>query len=123
MTLHPRKILVVDDGVDAATSIAQVLRTMGHEVAVAHDGLTALDEARRLRPDVVLLDIALPRLDGFEVARRLRTEHGSHVLIIAVTGYVQDEDRRKAMEAGFDHHAAKPIDHGYLQSLLGARVG
>lgn len=122
MPVTPRKILVVDDGEEMANSLATLLRTMGHKVAVAHDGFAALDQARYFRPDVILLDIALPRLDGYEVARRLRTEHGRNVLIIALTGFVQDQDRQKAVEAGFDHHVAKPVDHGFLNSLLGARV-
>lgn len=123
MTPQQKKILVVDDAVDGATSIALLLRAMGHLVALAHDGFAALEEARRLRPDVVLLDLGLPRMDGFEVARRLRAELGRQMLIVAVTGYVQEEDRQKAIEAGFDHYAPKPIPPGFLNSLLGARSG
>jgi PAS domain S-box-containing protein len=114
-----RRILVVDDSVDAADSLAAYLRMQGHEVRIANDGPAALDAAQAFRPEVVLLDIGLPRIDGYEVARRLRKEAGStKVLLVAVTGYGQEEDRRRAQEAGFDALLVKPADLSALQRLL-----
>jgi PAS domain S-box-containing protein len=115
----PRRVLVVDDNVDAAESMALLLRAVGHEVRTAYDGLVALREAEALRPEVVLLDIGLPRLDGYEVARRLRQqEGGQEALVIALTGYGQEEDRRRAAAAGFDVHLVKPPDPGAVQQLV-----
>jgi PAS domain S-box-containing protein len=114
-----RRILVVDDNRDAAESLAMLLELGGDETRVVHDGLAALDAAEEMRPDVVLLDLGLPRLDGIEVARRLRaTEACRHVLLIALTGWGQDDDRRKSSAAGFDHHLVKPVDHETLLALL-----
>ncbi|HWG46183.1 MAG TPA: response regulator [Gemmataceae bacterium] len=118
-TSASRRILVVDDNVDAAESLALVLRAGEHEVHAAHDGPTALRIAETFRPDVVLLDIGLPRMDGYEVARRLRKQTGTEtVFLVALTGYGQDEDRRQAEEAGFDAHLTKPADPAVLQKLL-----
>src|SRR5262249_34854516 len=101
----PRRVLVVDDHWDGAESTAALLRIQGHEVRTAHDGPEALEAARAFRPQVVLLDIGLPGMDGYEVARRLRQEPESGgVVLVAVTGYGRDEDRRAAAAAGFDHH-------------------
>jgi two-component system CheB/CheR fusion protein len=114
-----RRVLVVDDNVDAAESLAMVLRVGGHEVCTAHDGLAALNAAEQFQPEVVLLDIGLPKVDGYEVARRLRERAGSEqVLLVAVTGYGQEEDRRRAEEAGFDAHLVKPADPFALHRLL-----
>jgi PAS domain S-box-containing protein len=114
-----RRVLVVDDNVDAANSLALFLRMEGHEVHIANDGPTALEAAQTIRPEVVLLDIGLPRMDGYKVARRLRQQAGLHdLLLVAVTGYGQDEDRRRAREAGFDAHLVKPADPGALKQLL-----
>jgi signal transduction histidine kinase/DNA-binding response OmpR family regulator len=114
-----RRILVVDDNVDGAQSLAMLLRTVGHDVQVHHDGLKALEAARAFRPDVVLLDIGLPGLNGFEVAERLRGQSGGgELLLVAITGYGQASDVRRAQEAGFDHHFIKPIDPDVLQDLL-----
>jgi PAS domain S-box-containing protein len=116
-----RRILVVDDNVDAAESLAALLRLTGHEVWTAYDGPAALDAARTRRPDTVLLDIGLPGLSGYDVARRLRTEPGlEQALLVAVTGWGQDEDRRRAREAGFDHHLTKPVEPVALEALLAA---
>jgi signal transduction histidine kinase/CheY-like chemotaxis protein len=113
------RILVVDDNSDAAESLAMVLRVGGHEVCTAHDGLAALNAAEQFQPEVVLLDIGLPKVDGYEVARRLRERAGSEqVLLVAVTGYGQEEDRRRAEEAGFDAHLVKPADPFALHRLL-----
>jgi PAS domain S-box-containing protein len=111
-------VLVVEDNKDAADSLAILLQFWGHEVRTAHDGLSGLKAARSYRPQVVLLDIGLPGLDGYEVARRLRQEFGGKVRLVAMTGYGQDDDRRRAREAGFDAHFVKPADPVLLQRLL-----
>jgi CheY-like chemotaxis protein len=115
----PRRVLVVDDNLDAAEGLAMLLSLRGHQVATAYDGQSALERARQLDPDVVLLDIGLPRLDGFEVARRLREEHaGKPMVLVALTGYGQERDRVRAREAGFDHHFLKPVRLEMLERLL-----
>jgi len=117
MARQHSRVLVVDDNVDTASGLARLLKLLGHEVEMAHDGEKAIERARALLPEVVLLDIGLPGMDGFEVVRQLRQEPCCRTsLIIAVSGYGQEEDRRKSEEAGFDHHLVKPID---LDSLLG----
>jgi CheY-like chemotaxis protein len=109
----------VDDNQDAAESLAVFLRLRGHEVATAVDGAAALELATTLRPDVVFLDIGLPGMDGYEVARRLREVPSlDSVLLIAVTGYGHDEDRRRSQAAGFDQHLVKPVDPAQLRALL-----
>jgi PAS domain S-box-containing protein len=113
------RILVIDDNVDTARGMTRLLKLLGHDVQAAYDGPTGMEAARSYRPDVILLDIGLPGMDGYEVARRLRREEfGKGVRIIAVSGYGQDEDRRRSKEAGFDHHLVKPIDHSALITLL-----
>jgi two-component system, chemotaxis family, CheB/CheR fusion protein len=115
----PRRVLVVDDNLDAAEGLAMLLTLKGHQVSTAYDGLGAIERARELQPDVVLLDIGLPNLDGFEVARRLRKEHGERpMLLVALTGYGQERDRVRAREAGFDHHLLKPVRLEMLEQLL-----
>jgi signal transduction histidine kinase len=118
-----QRVLVVDDNRDAAATLARLLRLMGHQVETAHHGHLALEVATRFGPDVVLLDIGLPGLDGFTVCRRLR-QHAvtSRARIIAVTGYTQEEDRRRSREAGFDAHLVKPVDLEALEGLLGPRA-
>jgi signal transduction histidine kinase/ActR/RegA family two-component response regulator len=114
-----RRILVVDDNVDAAESLALLLQVQGHSVEIAHDGPMALHKAEDLRPEVVLLDIGLPRLDGYEVARQMREQAwGNGALIVALTGYGQDEDRQRSAAAGFNAHLVKPIDLEALYQLL-----
>jgi signal transduction histidine kinase/ActR/RegA family two-component response regulator len=116
---HGRTVLVVDDNRDLAESLAQVLRLWGHDVSVAYDGAAALEAAKTHPPEVVLLDIGLPILDGYQVARRLRQQRGlERARIVAVTGYGREEDRQKAREAGFDVHLVKPVDPKDLQELL-----
>ena len=114
-----KRVLVVDDNVDAATSLAVLLRAMGHEVFVAHDGRAALADLSKIRPDIALLDIAMPDLSGYEVARQIRSRVGSAVRIVALTGFGLPEDRERALEAGFDQHMVKPADVAFLKSLLG----
>ena len=114
-----RRLLLVDDNVDAASTQAALLRILGHEVEVAYNGEAALEKAREFRPEIVLLDLGMPGMDGFEVARRLRaSKEGRRVKLVAQTGWGQEEDRRRTREAGFDAHLAKPVDIASLQRLL-----
>jgi CheY-like chemotaxis protein len=118
-----RRILIVDDDVDAAEALGELLRDCGHEVATAHDGPRALDHARLRRPDVVLLDITMPEMDGYEVAKRMRDELGlGGALLIALSGYGEDRHLRLAREAGFDQHVTKPVDTATLEELLKLRT-
>ncbi len=112
-----RRVLVVDDNVDSAETMAEILKMWGHDVHTAHDGPGALEAARAHRPDAVLLDLGLPTMDGFETARRLRQE-GLGKLLVAVTGFGGVEDRRRATEAGFDTHLTKPVSPEALQRVL-----
>jgi CheY-like chemotaxis protein len=117
-----RRVLVVDDNRDSAESLAALLGVLGHEVHAAHDGREALELARRLAPDLVLLDIGMPGMSGHEVARRLRADAGlSDTVLIALTGYGSDNDRRASREAGFDGHLVKPIDFEALERILAGR--
>jgi PAS domain S-box-containing protein len=114
-----RRILVVDDNLDAAESLAVLLRLEGHEVRVAPDGSGALAAAQAEPPEMVVLDLGLPGMDGFEVARRLRGQPGSDdVLLVALTGWAQEEDRRRCHEAGFDGHLPKPVEWDALRQFL-----
>jgi CheY-like chemotaxis protein len=117
--LKKRRILVADDNRDAADSLAMLLRSDGHEVLVAYDGAKALEAIRESRPDVALLDIGMPEMNGYEVARRVREICPKESLtLIAVTGWGQQSDIARAMEAGFDRHFTKPIDPTFLPALL-----
>jgi len=113
-----RRILVVDDHRDAADSLCMLLKSRGHDVRVAYDGIEAVGAAVTFRPDVVLLDIGLPKLSGNDAARRIREAHGDGVTLVAVTGWGQDEDRRRAREAGFDHHLVKPVDLAAITRII-----
>ena len=114
-----RRVVVVDDNRDAADSLADLLQLWGHEPQIAHDGNSGIDLILRERPDVAFLDIGLPGLDGYELARRLRREASLEgILLIALTGYGQDADRHRALEAGFDHHHTKPVNPETLRKLL-----
>jgi signal transduction histidine kinase/CheY-like chemotaxis protein len=114
-----RRILVVDDTVDSAESLAMLLRLLGNEVRTVHDGRFALETAVAYRPEVVLLDIGLPGMDGLEICRRLRQQpDGDRALIVALTGYGREEDRQNSQEAGFDAHLVKPVELESLQELL-----
>jgi signal transduction histidine kinase len=114
-----RRILVADDNMDALESLSRVLQLSGHEVFSAANGSVALQSAERHLPDVALLDVGMPLLDGYEVARRIRAEPwGKNVLLVAVTGWGQEADRRRSREAGFDSHLIKPLDLAELTQLL-----
>jgi len=118
-TAAKRRILVVDDNRDAATMLAMMLRLFGNEVSVANDGLEAIQVAEEARPDVILMDIGMPRLNGYEACRRIREQPwGADMLLVALTGWGQDEDKRKTRDAGFDHHLVKPVEPQALQELL-----
>jgi len=113
------RILVVDDNQDSAISLAMVLTLMGHETRTAHDGVEAVEVATEMRPDVVLLDIGLPRMNGYDAARKIRENPGGDAMfLIALTGWGQDEDKRRSAESGFDLHMVKPVDPVALESLL-----
>ena len=113
------RILVVDDNRDAADSLAMLLRTTGNDIRTAYDGLEAVQVASEFRPDVVLLDIGLPKIDGHEVAQRIRKESwGRQMCLMAVTGWSDETDRARSRAAGFDHHLVKPLDPGHLAQLL-----
>jgi CheY-like chemotaxis protein len=112
---------VVDDNRDAAATLATMLSLVGHDTRTAHDGLEALELAEAFRPEVVLLDIGLPRLNGYDTCQRIRAQPwGKDMFIIAVTGWGQEDDRRRSEQAGFDHHLVKPADFADLEKLLAA---
>lgn len=114
-----RRILVVDDNRDAAMSLALMLKIMGNEIRTAHDGLEALEVTNEFVPDLVMLDIGMPKLNGYDTARRMRElPWGKSATLVALTGWGQDEDKRKSMEAGFDFHMVKPVELGALNQLL-----
>jgi CheY-like chemotaxis protein len=118
-TVSARRILVVDDDADSAASLALLLRMSGNETAMAHDGQAAVAAVESFRPDVVLMDISLPKLDGHDAARRIREEPwGKDVVLVALTGWGQEEDRRKSRDAGFDEHMVKPVDYDALMRFL-----
>ena len=117
--LTSRRILVVDDNEDSAASLATLLKMTGNETFTAHDGVDALEAIEARRPDVVLLDIGLPRLNGRDVCRRIRQQPwGRNVVVVALTGWGQEEDQRRSLEAGFDGHLVKPVDYAKLIALL-----
>ena len=119
-----RRLLVVDDNVDAAQSLSILLRLHGHTVRTAHGGEEALALVEAEVPDLVLLDIGMPGMNGYEVARRLREHHGSDRLtIVALTGWGQEQDRRRSKEAGFDHHLTKPVELATLRSMIAESMG
>jgi CheY-like chemotaxis protein/nitrogen-specific signal transduction histidine kinase len=113
------RVLIVDDNVDAADSIAMILRLSGHDVQVAYSGQSALETAAQYQPNIIFLDIGLPEIDGYEIARRLRQRPPSKdVWLIAMTGYGQDSDRQQSQEAGFDYHLVKPVNTQELEQLV-----
>lgn len=112
------RVVVVDDNVDAATSLAEILERWGCSVRVAHDGATGIQAALQHRPSLLLLDIDLPDLSGYDVARRLRAELNPRPFVVAVTGFGQPCDKERAEQAGFDRHIVKPMDLETLKQLL-----
>ncbi len=118
-TAEGRRVLVVDDNEDSAAGLGILLEMTGNEVRTAHDGIEALGAAESFRPDVVLLDIGLPKMDGYDVARTIRRQPwGERTVLIAVTGWGESSDLLRSREAGFDHHLVKPVDIGGLMKLL-----
>ena len=119
--MSAQRILIVDDNLEAARALAVLLELWGHEVFLAHDGRAALEQVRRWHPSVVLLDIGLPGMDGFEVAAALRRESGQALRVISMSGMSREDDFARALQSGIDHHLQKPVEPRFLQSLLGPR--
>lgn len=110
---------MVDDNEDSADSMGELLRLKGNDIRTAHDGLAAVEVAETFRPELVLLDIGLPKLNGYDVARRIRQQPwGRDVILVAMTGRGQAEDKRRSHEAGFNFHAVKPVELAALEKLL-----
>jgi CheY-like chemotaxis protein len=117
-----KRVLIVDDSVDTARGMAKILRRAGYDVHAVYDGFSAIEAARTFHPNIVLLDIGLPSMDGYQIAEELRKgAHGSDLVIIAISGYGPDQDPKRSLAAGFDHHLVKPVDFHSLLALL-ARV-
>jgi CheY-like chemotaxis protein len=115
------RILVVDDNPDSALSLAILLRELGHEVDTAFDGLEGVEKAESLRPSLIFLDLGMPQMSGIDAATRVRAlPHGNDITLVALTGWGQEDDRRRTREAGFDGHLLKPIDPAELARLLAA---
>jgi CheY-like chemotaxis protein len=114
-----QRVLIVDDNQDAARVLSIAVRMLGHEVIVAHDGIEAVRAGAEFAPDVVLLDLGMPRMDGFEAAAKIRQlPWGKDVTLVALTGWGQDDDKRRTKEVGFDHHLVKPADPVVLKAVL-----
>lgn len=119
-----RRLLVIDDNKDAAESMSMLFELWGYEVICAYDGRSALETAAKYRPHAVFLDIGLPGMDGYEIAERLRAlPESARTVLVAITGYGQDEDRRRSREAGIDHHLVKPVAPETLHELLDSLAG
>src|SRR5687767_8368075 len=117
------RVLVVDDNLDAATTLARILKLSGHEVQIAQDGAAAVMAARRMRPAFIFLDIGLPGLDGFQVYESLKREPGlERARVIVVTGSASEDDRRRLRDAGVDYYLVKPVDVNLVVSLVGGRL-
>lgn len=117
------RVLVVDDNRDSADTLAMMLRILGHDSHTAYDGQEAVERSQELTPDAVLLDIGMPRLNGYEAAAHIRKQPGGdRMLLLALTGWGQDEDRERARSAGFDSHLVKPVNHEELNKLLTAHA-
>jgi CheY-like chemotaxis protein len=117
-SMGPRKVVLVDDSEDIRSLFEELLRAAGHVVATGADGPQGVETIVAARPDVAFVDVGLPGFDGYEVARRVRAELGGTVALVAMTGYGQNEDRARAMEAGFDRHLTKPVDIRALEALV-----
>jgi DNA-binding response OmpR family regulator len=113
-----RRVLVADDNTDAALMLAATLRLAAHDVRTAHDGVTAWQIAQGFRPDVAILDIGMPGMDGYQLALRLREQFGTAIRLLALTGWGQEMDRQRAREAGFDRHLTKPVDVSELHRAI-----
>ena len=112
------RVLVVDDSVDSAETMGELLRIWGHDVRLAHDGPAAVAAASEYRPDVILLDIGMPGMDGFAVARQLKADGIGAKMLVALTGYGEQADRERTQKAGFSHHLVKPVDPDALRKLI-----
>lgn len=122
-TARKCRVLVVDDSHDACDSLAAVVRMIGHDAATAYDGQQAVDQAAQYRPDIILMDLSLPRLSGYEAAALIRQQQGGpDAVLVALTGWGGDEDRRNTMAAGFDHHFIKPLDFDALRKLIASTL-
>ena len=118
-TEQPLRVLVVDDGRNAADILALFFEIEGHEVGVAYDGLEAVERAEVLKPQLILMDIGMPKLNGLEAARRIRSQNGGEkIVIVALSGLDQDDDKRQCAEAGFDDHLAKPVEPNELRVIV-----
>jgi two-component system OmpR family response regulator len=116
---QPRRVLLVDDSVDAAEAMSMLLETLGHEVRTLHDGPSALAAVDEFAPEVVILDIGLPGMDGFEIAREMRLRPVTKAaLMIALTGYGGESDRQKSRDAGFDYHLVKPVSFTAIEDVI-----
>lgn len=123
-TAGPARVLIADDNEDAATMLGMFLELCGCEVAIAHDGRTAVELAERFRPKLAVIDLGMPHLNGFDCARELRRRAWcDDVLLVALTGWGQDQDRMRSREAGFDHHLVKPVEPDVISQLLEWRRG
>jgi CheY-like chemotaxis protein len=112
-------VLLADDNVDFVNSLAQLLESQGHDVRVTYDGAEAIEAAREFQPEVAFLDIGMPKVHGYDVARRLRESPGTaECMLVAVTGWGQEADRAQAREAGFDRHLVKPVDPSEIEAIL-----
>jgi two-component system, OmpR family, response regulator len=121
---QPRRVLLVDDSVDAAQAMSMLLETLGHDVRMAHDGVSALAVVDGFEPEVVILDIGLPGMDGFELAREMRKRPSTQqCLLLALTGYGGDADRQRAHDAGFDHHLVKPVSFEDIEAVIARSFG
>ena len=115
------RVLIVDDNRDHAESLGMLLELKGHEARTASDGQEGIEKAKGFKPEVILLDIGMPKLNGYECAQRIRQQPwGQDVVLVALTGWGQEQDKRMAMEAGFDHHLTKPVDPETLERILAA---
>jgi CheY-like chemotaxis protein len=118
-SVEPKRVLIVDDNEQAAECLAVIVNLWGHDVRVVFQGSETIRSAREFRPDVILLDIGLPGVDGYSLARTIRGEPGLRdVMLVALTGFGLDEDRRRAAEAGFDRHMLKPVELDVLEALV-----
>jgi CheY-like chemotaxis protein len=113
-----RRIVVADDNVDSAAVLAELLRIAGHKVKMVHDGAAAVDAVLSDEPDLAVLDIGMPKLNGYDVAKRIRVSENKRTVLIAVTGWGQEEDKRRSAAAGFDHHLTKPVDITTLNQII-----